>query len=180
MMGDSPRTIILKPITASDVTSFKTTRLRALEDTPLAFGSTYAKESQLTDADWQQRVDQWNSDRAMAFLAWDGPDPCGIAAGFLDADDPHQAHLVSMWVAPTHRRRGVGQLLVNAVIDWASSVRSQALLLNVTSINSSAIHFYQQLGFTNTGRTEPYPNDASLVEYEMIRAVDRDRSASLP
>jgi ribosomal protein S18 acetylase RimI-like enzyme len=172
MMDDAACMIILKPIPPADVTSFKTVRLRALQDTPLAFGSTYAKESQLTDADWQKRVNQWNSERASAaFLAWDGPNPCGIAAGFLDNDDPTKAHLVSMWVAPTHRRRGVGQLLVNRIIDWARSRNVHTLSLMVTSTNNPAIRFYEQLGFTKTGRTEPYPNDPSVVEYEMIRSV---------
>jgi ribosomal protein S18 acetylase RimI-like enzyme len=165
--------IILKPITPADITSFKSVRLRALQDTPLAFGSTYAKESQLTDADWQKRVNQWNSDRATAYLAWDGPHPCGIAAGFLDTDDPTAAHLVSMWVALTHRRRGVGQLLVNRILDWARSQNVRALSLMVTCTNNPAILFYEKIGFTNTGRTEPYPNDASLMEYEMMRTIDR-------
>jgi ribosomal protein S18 acetylase RimI-like enzyme len=77
-----------------------------------------------------------------------------------------------MWVAPTHRRRGVGQLLVNRITDWARSRNILALSLMVTSSNDPAIRFYHQLGFAKTGRTEPYPNDASLVEYEMIRSVD--------
>src|SRR6202035_928722 len=141
---------------------------------------TYAKESQLSDSDWHKRVNQWNSDSATAFLAWDGPNACGIAAGFLRHDDPTTATLVSMWVAPTHRRRGVGQLLVNRILDWSRSQNVHTLSLMVTFTNTPAIGFYHQLGFAKTGRTEPYPNDLSLVEYEMIRAVDRDRLASLP
>ena len=31
--------------------------------------------------------------------------------------------------------------------------------------------FYQQLGFTPTGRTEPYPNDAALIEFEMSQTI---------
>ena len=30
---------------------------------------------------------------------------------------------------------------------------------------------YEQLGFACTGRIEPYPNDASLVELEMLRRL---------
>jgi hypothetical protein len=58
MMADATSTVILKPITFADIASFKAIRLRALQDTPLAFGSTYAKESQLADVDWQKRVNQ--------------------------------------------------------------------------------------------------------------------------
>lgn len=43
--------ITIEPITPQTALTFKAARLRALQDTPSAFGSTYAKESQLTDAD---------------------------------------------------------------------------------------------------------------------------------
>jgi ribosomal protein S18 acetylase RimI-like enzyme len=39
------------------------------------------------------------------------------------------------------------------------------------SNNEPAILFYQRLGFARTGRTEPYPNDPALIEYEMSRAI---------
>jgi ribosomal protein S18 acetylase RimI-like enzyme len=41
----------------------------------------------------------------------------------------------------------------------------------VTSVNDSAIRFYERLGFARTGRSEPYPNDPSITEYEMSRAI---------
>jgi ribosomal protein S18 acetylase RimI-like enzyme len=43
------------------------------------------------------------------------------------------------------------------------------LQLMVTSKNEPAMRFYEELGFARTGRIEPYPNDPSLVEYEMER-----------
>ena len=41
----------------------------------------------------------------------------------------------------------------------------------VTSNNDAAMRFYESLGFVRTGRTEPYPNDAALVEFEMMRSI---------
>jgi ribosomal protein S18 acetylase RimI-like enzyme len=76
-----------------------------------------------------------------------------------------------MWTAPTHRRRGVASLLVNEVISWARLRGARTLLLMVTSSNDPAISFYQRLGFTRTGRTEPYPHDPALIEYEMSRPI---------
>src|SRR5712692_5958294 len=63
--------IALEPITPQNAMIFKAVRLRALQDTPSAFGSTYAKESQLADADWIKRAVQWNGERSAAFLAMD-------------------------------------------------------------------------------------------------------------
>jgi ribosomal protein S18 acetylase RimI-like enzyme len=38
----------------------------------------------------------------------------------------------------------------------------------VTCNNDGAIGFYERLGFKKTGRTEPYPNDDTLMEFEMM------------
>ncbi|HEY6306735.1 MAG TPA: GNAT family N-acetyltransferase [Candidatus Angelobacter sp.] len=163
--------ITLDPLTPQNALIFKAVRLRALQDTPSAFGSTYAKESQLTDADWIKRADKWNGERAILYLAMDEGAACGIAGTHLDPNDASRAHLISMWTAPTHRKRGVGRLLVNQILGWARLRNASTLLLMVTSNNEPAIVFYQRLGFTRTGRTEPYPNDPSLVEHEMSRLI---------
>ena len=96
---------------------------------------------------------------------------CGIAGSLLDENDPTRAQLVSMWTAPTHRKTGVGRLLVDAVLDWAKARNVRILSLMVVGNNETAIRFYQKLGFTQTGRTEPYPNDPAILEYEMSRSV---------
>jgi len=96
---------------------------------------------------------------------------CGIAGSFLDQNDRTRANLISVWTAPTHRKRGIGRLLVNEVLNWARGRNARALQLMVTSNNKLAIRFYQRLGFTQTGRTEPYPNDPAVVEYEMSRPI---------
>ncbi|HEX6771793.1 MAG TPA: GNAT family N-acetyltransferase [Acidobacteriaceae bacterium] len=163
--------IALEPITSRNVSLFREVRLRALRDSPSAFGSTYAKEAQLTDAEWLERTARWNGDKGIGFLAMDGSAGCGIAGAFLEEQDATQAHLISMWTAPAHRRHGVGRILVNVIADWARERSAQTLRLMVTSSNDAAIEFYARLGFSRTGRTEPYPNDAALVEYEMVKPL---------
>lgn len=163
----------LKPISSESVASFKSVRLGALRDTPSAFGSTYAKESRLSDAEWEQRAAQWHGDRSICYLAWDGDQPCGIAASFLDRDDATQAHLASVWVPPSHRGRGVGRLLVDGILDWARGRRVEKMCLTVTSNNDVARRFYERLGFAKTGKMLPYPNDPALVEFEMIRSIEQ-------
>jgi ribosomal protein S18 acetylase RimI-like enzyme len=163
--------ITLEIVTAQKAMVFKTVRLRALEDTPSAFSSTYAEESRLLDEDWVRRAAQWSGKGSTTYLAMDTGTPCGIASGFLDKDDSTEAHLASMWVAPTHRRLGIGRLLVNAIVDWARAQGAGILQLIVTSNNDGAIKFYQRLGFTLTGKTGPYRNDPALNDLEMIRSI---------
>jgi len=163
--------LTIELITPKNAMGFKDVRLRALQNTPTAFSSTYAEEFQLTDAEWLKRAARWTDETSIAYLAVDAGSPCGIAAGFLDKVDATRAHLVSMWVAPRHHRRGIGRELVEKIVDWARLKSARTLMLLVTSNNDPAIRFYQQLGFQMTGRTEPYANDPALSNLEMIRSI---------
>jgi len=46
----------LEPIKLQNIQTLKVARLRALLDSPSAFGSTYARESMMSDVEWVQRV----------------------------------------------------------------------------------------------------------------------------
>jgi ribosomal protein S18 acetylase RimI-like enzyme len=163
--------ISIVPVTASNVSLFREVRLRALQDSPGTFSSTYAGESKLTEADWLERTRRWNGETGIGFLAVDEGAGYGIVGCFLEPAPRTQyltvAHLVSMWTAPTHRRLRVGEKLMNSAIDWARNRGATTLRLMVTSNNESAFRFYERMGFTRTGRTEPYPNDPNVIEHEM-------------
>lgn len=162
---------LLEQITAANALAFKATRLQALQDAPLAFGSTYASESQLSDEDWLRRAKDWSSERSVGYLALEKGISCGLAACFLNERDPGKAQLISMWVAPARRREGVGQALIGAIQTWAKGKGADALRLTVTCNNRAALRLYEKLGFTLTGNTEPYPNDPTLIELEMSRSL---------
>jgi GNAT superfamily N-acetyltransferase len=163
--------VAIRRITQLNASAFQSVRLRALKDAPYAFGSTYKRESEFSDAEWLARVERWNGKKGVGFLAMEDEVACGIAGSLLDENDASRAVLVSMWTAPTHRRHGVGRLLVNAVLDWANSRGVRTLFLMVTSPNETAMRFYERLGFARTGRTEPHPNDPAIIEYEMSRSI---------
>ena len=163
--------ITLEPVTVKSAMVFKAVRLRALQDSPRAFSSTYARELQLPDEEWIARTSRWNGEKAILYLAMDRDAPCGIAGVMRDEDQPSVALLISMWTAPTHRKSGVGRMLVNQVLAWCRTREVCTLRLLVTSGNDGAERFYERLGFSRTGRTEPYPVDPTMVEHEMSRPV---------
>ena len=163
--------VTLERITLQNVSAFKAVRLRALQDTPSAFGSTYARESQFSDAECIKRAGNLCGERSIGYMAMEGRSPCGLALSLLHESDTSRAQLISMWTAPTQRQKGTGRLLVNEILNWCRERGAKTLDLMVTSSNESAIRFYERLGFTRTGRTEPYPNDPALIEYEMSRPV---------
>jgi len=162
--------IRIDPITPANTHLFRQIRLRALQESPTAFCSTYARESAFDDGEWTRRVERWGGEQGIGFLAMDADQPCGVAGGLVQPGN--QAQLVSMWTAPEYRRQRVGRLLVEAVAAWAADHGFHLLTLMVTSKNEPAIRFYESLGFSRTGSSEPYPNDPALTEWEMARRVD--------
>ena len=153
---------------------FKEVRLTALQESPLAFGSTYAKESKLTDADWLARSRQWTGEVAVGFLAMDGDQCVGLLLCAPEDQDRFRAEALSMWVAPTHRHQGAGRMLMEAIIDWCRGASVTSLSLFVVTGNDGAIAFYERLGFAMTGRIAPYANDPAMLEYEMRREFQTD------
>jgi ribosomal protein S18 acetylase RimI-like enzyme len=167
--------ILLQPITPETALIFKDVRLRALRDFPLAFSSTYARESQLADEEWIERSAQWNNDHAVGYLAFDHSDQtnaCGLVACYAEQASVPRGHIVSMWVDPAFRRAGIGALLIDALGKWASARGLRELSLMVTSVNRGAIDFYARIGFRMSGAIRPYPNDPDVVEYEMLRPLN--------
>jgi ribosomal protein S18 acetylase RimI-like enzyme len=158
----------LERITPGNTLVFKMIRLRALQNDPTAFGSTYAKESQLSDAEWLKRSRRWSGEGFIAYLAFDKENVCGLVACYIDEQDCQQAHVISMWVDPGYRRAGVGTTLIGGLKAWAFDRHLRELVLMVTHVNTDAIGFYERLGFRKTGRAEPYPNDPAITEYEML------------
>lgn len=158
----------LHRVTERNIQLFKETRLRALQDSPSAFGSTYAREVAMSDETWRQR---WAGGYVTAYLAHSADTACGIVGVYIDRDDNERAGLISMWVAPAARRKNVGRMLVETTCDWAREKNARAIYLMVTSNNEAASAFYKRLGFKETGHSEPYPNDPTLIEYEMVLAL---------
>jgi ribosomal protein S18 acetylase RimI-like enzyme len=153
---------------------YRRTRLAALQDTPLAFGSTYARESAFDVSVWRERIERNQTDQSCCYLAIDDARTSEIAAGLAGVfieKDPTRATLVSMWVAPEYRRAGLGKKLVEACTEWCRARNLRTIDLLVTDWNAGAIRFYEGLGFTMTGKSEPYPNDPNMVEYEMVHEL---------
>jgi len=75
-----------------------------------------------------------------------------------------------MW----HRQRGIGERLVEAVLDGVRRSDLPSIRLLVTADNHSAMAFYRRLGFELTGNETPHANDSSSSDCEMILDPGRD------
>jgi GNAT superfamily N-acetyltransferase len=147
---------------------YRDLRLRALADSPDAFGSTLAEGRDRPDTEWVSRLasgadKRWN----FPVVADMGAEPIGLAWGRIEQSEPEVAHLYQMWVDPGFRRLGAGQLLLQAVIDWARDANARCLALGVTCGDSAARQLYSRAGFTAVGEPEPLRPGSSLLAQSM-------------
>lgn len=144
----------IERMTADGWARVRAVRLRALADTPDAFGITLAEDLQKPEAGWRERLQLAGAATFLAVV--DGRD-VGLVVGAPYAGTPPAAGLFAMWVAPQARRRGVGAALVEAHLAWARAQGATRVLLDVADANAPAIGLYDALGFRPTGVTGTLP-----------------------
>jgi GNAT superfamily N-acetyltransferase len=128
---------------------YRDTRLRALLESPAAFCSTHAEESQRTAQDWESRLARAAASGGdLPMVALVGEDVVGMAWAKADADDASNVNLYQMWVAPEARGAGVARALLDHAIQWSRARGACSLSLGVTSKESAAFRLYTKAGFT--------------------------------
>ncbi len=159
--------VVLRVLGVDDWADWRELRLAALRDAPDVFGSKLA--------DWQgdgDREDRWRArlDGMHNVLAHLDGEPAGMVSGMPRG---HGVVLISMWVAPFARGRGVGDALVAAVVDRADGVVS----LLVKESNLAAASLYRRHGFVDDGpcggderRMVRHPSRSWLTPRAEVRA----------
>ena len=136
-------------------------RLAALLDSPAVFASSHAREAGRSPAQWRD----WPG-HGSSFAAFDGVEPVGIVGAWTTPADPGVTHLISMWVCPAARGRGVGGRLVAAVTGWARQRDACRVELEVAAGNGAAMRTYTRAGFTLAGR-EPFTAGGTVLELRL-------------
>jgi GNAT superfamily N-acetyltransferase len=154
----------VREVGGDDWPTWREIRLRALADSPSAFGSTYARELAFTEQDWRRRL----SGDGVCVLAEDDGRPVGMGGGFPDL--PGFLHVVAMWVDPAHRGHGVGHAVLRGVDAWAQR-RGLRLHLDVNTANAAARPSYERFGFAGTGETRPLRDGSDEVVERMVLAT---------
>ena len=103
---------------------------------------------------------------AAVFVAEDGT---RIVGRLSLARDPHPAsrHVadLGLMVAASHRRQGVGTMLLEQAVSWARAARVRKLELHVFPWNEPALALYESFGFEREGyRKGHYERGDELVD----------------
>ncbi|MGV8977473.1 MAG: GNAT family N-acetyltransferase [Cellulomonas sp.] len=145
-------------------------RLRALRDSPLAFGSTLPREEGFREQHWRMRLRSgpwWVARRADR----SGSAAVGLVAMIAEpGSTSDDRHVVGLWVDPEVRREGVATTLLATVVSAARAEGARTVSLWVAEDNAAALRLYDRLGFTATGEREPLPSSPERAEarYEMV------------
>ncbi len=80
----------------------------------------------------------------------------GFVGVWLMADE---AHIVTVAVRESHRRRGIGELLLIAAIEMAQENRQELVTLECRVSNTAALALYEKYGFQQMGLRPRYYSD---------------------
>lgn len=144
-----------------DWETWRDIRLRSLQDSPDAFGSTLEREAAYDEADWRERMRLGPRELVVED---------GLAVALGGGFPVDQTLMVfGMWTAPGHRGRGHATVILDAVVGWARE-RSLPVVLHVNLANPSARATYEHYGFVATGELEELrPGSDQRIELMRLR-----------
>lgn len=91
----------------------------------------------------------------------------GRVAGYIGSQTVcNETDMMNVAVHPGFRRRGIGEALVNALVEDLKAMESHCLTLEVRASNAPAIALYEKLGFSEIGRRKNYyrnPREDALI-----------------
>lgn len=123
-------------------------RLDSLGDSPRAFSGTYEEAAARSPAQWCAQIEALPT-----FVAVSNHSDVGLVRAAPLEDNPGVAFLLSLWVAPEVRGEGVGEALIDALVDWGRTAGVVRLMLDVGDTNEPAFSLYARMGFKKTGET---------------------------
>jgi ribosomal protein S18 acetylase RimI-like enzyme len=123
-----------------------------LRDAPDAIGTTFEEASGWSADDWRDQLR-----KLLTVVAVRGGTDVGMARYAPDHTHPRTAWLISMWVASSARRIGVGSTLTDAIVELARAAGVTRLILDVADGNAAAIGLYEAKGFTPNGTVGSLP-----------------------
>jgi dihydropteroate synthase len=155
--------LVIRPARPDEWPAWRDLRLRALADSPDAFGETLGS---VQGRDWPALTAARPDD--VALIAFRDDIPVGMCAVHTK---PLVAKIFSMWVAPEARRARVGdQLLAHAI--GIARIRGVAeVRLNVTDPQVAARRLYQRHGFVSIGHRERLRDDSDVMKEALVLDV---------
>lgn len=173
-MSGTGRDPSVRRFAADEWQIYRDLRLRALADAPDAFARTHSEEADYPDERWEARLaDGAGLASALALVGESAGKPVGLGWGRIDPSTPEEAHVYQMWVAQEARAHGIGRMLLEAIVEWASASNAHSLSLGVTCGDTPALRLYRAAGFEPVGEPEPLRPGSALLAQTMTLPLPR-------
>jgi ribosomal protein S18 acetylase RimI-like enzyme len=146
--------ITVRAATISDTDEFRTLRLDAIQDSPIAFPADYKVYINHPVSFWENRL---TSDEIRTIFFAEHENRLIGMTGIHRGELPKTRHSATIWgvyVRPAWRGLRIAESLIEACIGWATAHEVKIVKLGVTATSTSAIRCYQRCGFIIYG-TEP-------------------------
>jgi RimJ/RimL family protein N-acetyltransferase len=164
-------TIAIRPIRPDEWRRWRATRLRMLRDDADFFATRYEDMVREPDQTWRNWVaDAAAGEEKTLFVAEEGETWLGVVGAFVRVN-VREVQLISMWVDPVARGRGVARDLIRAVATWTQARNAARVVLFVQEANAPARRVYQQAGFRLTGDRTPASAGRSAFKLVLVASV---------
>jgi RimJ/RimL family protein N-acetyltransferase len=159
----------IRPIRPEEWRRWRETRLRMLRDDADFFATRYEDMVREPDQTWRNWVAEAaaGEDKTL-FVAEDGDAWLGVVGAFVRVNSL-EVQLISMWVDPEARGRGVARDLIRAVATWTLGRGSARVVLFVQEANTPARKLYERAGFRLTG--DRAPASAGRSAFKLVLAA---------
>jgi ribosomal protein S18 acetylase RimI-like enzyme len=159
--------ITYRPIRGADTPLYHPLRIEAVTRYPYAFGTTPEEEHARDHATVAARLESLYTEGSFLLGAFDGAQLVGMAGMRRNhgSKEAHIGYVFSVYVAETHRRRGIARDILLELIQRAEAIGIELLELHVAVQNTSALALYASLGFVVAGL---HPNTFKLAENEYV------------
>ncbi len=138
----------LRRIGPDDWQDWRSIRLRALAESPAAFGSNLAREQGFAESTWRERTEG-------SVLVYDAGVPVSMGAGWQEEDREGFTMVVAMWTEPSRRGEGLGGRVLDELVRMAQAEGLTAHLFLMQE-NPEAGRLYERHGFVRSGLVEEH------------------------
>lgn len=98
----------------------------------------------------------------------------GGVVGFVHAVTGDElGHVLRLYVAPDHRRQGIGRRLLDHVVDAMAGLGFDRVAALVLAENDPGVEFYRSLGFQTVDEAETRIGGTAHRELTMERSISR-------
>jgi RimJ/RimL family protein N-acetyltransferase len=154
-MPEQQGAVAIRPVRADEWQRWRETRLRMLRDDADFFATRYDDMVREPDRAWRDWVAEAAAgEQKTLFVAEEDDRWLGVVGAFARVN-PLEVQLISMWVDPGARGRGIAGDLIRAVAGWTLERGSARVVLFVQEANEPAQQLYARAGFRPTGDRAP-------------------------